>query len=144
VKNHLIGFQLGGGANWCVSDRFSLRGNTKVGVYGNHISHHSCVGTAQEYAIVNDPGQANDGHAFMIRSSLNDVAFVGEIDLGFNYQFSCHWSAYGGYRAVAVTGVALTADQIPMDFADIHGVEEINSNGALVLHGAYAGLMFNY
>jgi len=35
-----------------------------------------------------------------------------------------------GYRAVGITGVALTTDQIPLYFADIGGVRDISSDGS--------------
>jgi hypothetical protein len=115
----------------------------KFGLYGNHITHHSQVlrgdGT---YATVNN-GPYED-EEFNIRSTKNDVAFVGEARLGFNYQFSEHWRASAAYRAVALTGVALAPNQIPDSFGDLGSVADIDSNGSLILHGAQFGLEFLY
>jgi len=60
------------------------------------------------------------------------------------WQFAENWSAQVGYRVVAITGVGLADNQIPQDIADIPEIGDIDSNGNLVLHGAFAGVRFNF
>jgi hypothetical protein len=50
----------------------------------------------------------------------------------------------GGYRALAVTGIALPSAQIPNNFEDVFGVAQIDSNGSMILHGAFLGVEYNY
>lgn len=145
TTNNLIGFQLGGQGVWCINDRFAAVCGTKFGLYANHITHHSCVGTANDYAVVNDPSPgSNDGRVFNIQSTKTDVAFIGELNLHLRYRLSCRWSASIGWRAVALTGVALPTNQIPHHFGDIDGVANIDSNGSMILHGGYANCTFNF
>jgi hypothetical protein len=65
---------------------------------------------------------------------------MGSIDVGFNWALNRTWSWIGGYRAVLVTDLALGDNQIPQFFADEAGWQNINSNGDLILHGAFTGL----
>lgn len=140
VENNLFGLQTGGRVNYHVTRCFSLYSSTKFGVFVNHISHHSRVGNGDGAAVVNNG--PNNNVAFDIRSSEDDISFMGEIDLGMAYQISSGWSAKLGYRAVGISGIALTSNQIPHRFADIAGVRDIDSNGSLILHGAYASIQY--
>lgn len=142
VENHLVGIQVGGRGDYLVTQSFSLFADTKFGIYNNYINHHSRIGGINGAATVNNG--PNNGAAFDIHSDKNDVSFIGELRLGGSYQFGRHWRATGGYRAVAVTGVALPTAQIPQDFRDLPGVEDINSDDSIVMHGAFAGLEFLY
>ncbi|MDP6558345.1 MAG: hypothetical protein QGG71_27020, partial [Pirellulaceae bacterium] len=74
-----------------------------------------------------------------------DAAFVAEFRTGLDYQFTPCWSATIGYRVVALTGVALSTNQIPVDYISaIDSLRTVNTNGSLIAHGAYAGLEYNY
>jgi len=143
VDNDLLGLQFGGNGNYQLSGRWSADFGAKFGVFNNHMTHSSRIGGANGAATV-VAGIPNAGRAFDVRSSKDDIAFLGEMKVGMNYRVSCNCSLNFGYRAVAITGVALPGDQIPASFADIDGVSDINSDGSLILHGGYAGLEFNY
>ncbi len=142
VNNNLIGFQLNAQGQYYVTKRLSLLAGTKVGVFANYIDHHSRIGGALGDAVINNG--PNAGQAFNVTSDKNDIALLGEIDLGLNYQMTRCWSATLGYRAVAVSGVALPTNQIYPDLRGIQDVAIIDSNGSLILHGGYAGVEFNY
>ena len=87
---------------------------------------------------------------FDVIASKDDVAFLGELRLGGAYTLRHNsggrpiWRLYGGYRAVALTGVALPTNQIPADFSDVVGVANIKSNGSMILHGLQAGVELAY
>ena len=74
----------------------------------------------------------------------DDIAYLGELRAGVGYKLSCRFRVVGGYRVVAASGVALPLDQIAYgrQFASPTVFDNINNNGQLVLHGAYAGLEF--
>jgi hypothetical protein len=144
VTNQLFGFQIGGAADYLVTQRLRAFGNVKFGLFGNSIDHHSQVYGDNGYATINNPGSAYDGAEWNIRSYKADVSFLGEINLGASFQL-CSWARIsGGYRGVALTGVALTTEQIPFYFGDVAGVRDIDSYGSLILHGAFGGLELNY
>ncbi len=145
VVNSLVGAQIGGRVTYQPTSWFNLFADAKIGLYGNHIRHRSSIGGTNGFAVVDNPGGAFDGEVIDVRSSKNDVAFLSEVVLGGNYQLTRTISLTGGYRAVALTGVALSTNQIPLDnIWTVDSVREIDSNGSLILHGAFAGVTFNY
>jgi len=142
LDNHLLGFQLGCRADYYHNDCLGFHVTSNVGLYGNHIDHHSFIGGANGAAVVG--AGPNAGEAFDIGSDKTDFAMIGEIDLGASYRLSRRWRATAGYRVIALSGVALPGQQIPTNFADIDGVANIGSESSLILHGGYAGLELNY
>ncbi len=142
VDNNLFGFQLNGNSTCRLTNRLSMNMGAKLGLYANHINHRAVIGSGGNIAVVNNGPY--DGYQWNISSNKDDVAFLGELNLGLSYQISCRWSATMGYRAVAATGVALAGAQIPNDLRGINDALLIVSNGSLILHGAYAGATFNF
>jgi len=143
IDNDLLGFQLGCETEYCVGRRWTLDGGIKLGIYNNHISHISEIGGNLGTATINGGGP-NSGRDFYVNNSKNDVSFLGETNLGFQYLIHPNWTARFGYRAVAVTGVALPSEQIYPDLRGINDVELIGSNSSLLLHGGYAGVEYNW
>lgn len=146
VTNDLLGLQAGARGDWPVLGNFGFYCGVRGGLYANRIRQSQQITTgAGQVAFVDDPNSPFDGSIYSVSSSKNDVAFLGEIDLGANVRLTQCLSAALGYRVVAANGVALAPSQIPRDFFDnIAAVREIDSNGSLLLHGAYAGVYFNY
>lgn len=139
VGNDLWGVQLGGRADWFVTPRFSIYTAPKFGIFGNYMEHSSHIHNINGSAIVG-PGNPLAGDAFDISSNRTEVSFVGEIDVGLDYQFSPSLGAALGYRALAVSGLAYATDQIPNHFADLPGVAAIDHNADMILHGGYANV----
>ncbi len=144
IDNNFIGGQIGGGFNYRFHRVFSAYATGKAGLYGAYLSHRSRISGSAGDAVVNNALSPYNGQAFNVSSSKTDVAMIAELDTGFRYQFGTHWSAIMGYRAVGISGVALTTDQIPLYFADIGGVGAIDSTGSVILHGGYFGFQFLY
>jgi hypothetical protein len=129
--NNLYGFQVGARAN-IGKGACRLFIEPKVGVFGNHITSR---------AYLHD---GNFVEGFDIHDTKDDVSFLAQIDLGLNYDINCHWSVYGGYRAVAITGVALGDNQFPAFLAAADELADVDSNGSLILHGAFAGVEYHW
>ena len=146
VENNLIGFQIGGRADYCFTRRVNGFATSKFGIYGNHISHRSVIGGSNGTAVVSDAASPFDGRDYDVRSNVTDVAFLGELNMGLDYQMSKCWSATAGYRAVAVSGVGHSTSQIIGDdtATDLDWLADTNNNGSLILHGAFAGLEYCY
>jgi len=142
IDNDLIGFQVGNEAQYNLSDRCAFNFGIKLGIFNNHIDHVSQIGGNLGLATINN-GPFN-GAAYYVDSSKDDVAFLGEVNLGAEYCFHRNWTAIAGYRAMAITGVALPAEQIYPDLRGINDVAIIDSNSSVILHGAYAGLEYNW
>lgn len=145
VENNLIGFQIGGRANYCVGARLNLFADTKVGIYGNHMSHRSRIYGANGQAFVGDAASPYFGQDVDFASNKDNFAMIGDLSIGANWCISRCWSINVGYRAVGASGVALSTAQIPVDFIGaLDSVRRVNSNGNVILHGAFAGVNFCY
>ena len=152
TSNSLIGFQVGGRANYCLGNCLVVYAAPKVGIYNNNMRSSQWIftgngaitaaGDSQAYVDGNSP--LNAGSAYDVSGSRNGAAFLGSIDFGADYCFNQCWKATVGYRAVFATGVALTENQIPSDFTDFDSINNVNGNGSLMLHGLYAGLECNF
>lgn len=132
VTNNLIGFQLGGRADWYLGNRVRAFAIPKVGIYANHIQH------------VSELYRGDGVRGFNISSNTNDVSMLAELNLGVDVRITERLSAYGGYRAIGVSGVALSDNQIPPFLADSAGIAAIDSNGSLIVHGAMFGLNYAF
>lgn len=134
TENLLTGFQVGGRNEIYIGNRLRLAGGTNVGVFNNRID------TRQR--IFDETGVAstiNSGRSFNFEDEKDDVAFLGEFNIGLIVPVSNKFRLNAGYKVVGVAGVALAADQIPRDFRDERALQTANSNGSLLLHGFYYG-----
>ncbi|MDY0167163.1 MAG: hypothetical protein RBS80_11510 [Thermoguttaceae bacterium] len=141
VSNNLVGFQLGLNMGYHFHPSCRIYAAPKFGIYNNHIDHYfiarlsdGTVGT-----VVDPPGES-----FPARSSTNALSFLTQIDVGLDWLITERLSAQIGYRVIVATGMALADHQIPHLVNDIPEIRHIDRNGELVLHGAFAGLTFNY
>lgn len=141
VENHLVGFQLGGRATRYFGCKWGAFAGTKFGVYNNHVRHEQRLYGGNGNAYV---GATNEDYMFDYDD--DDIAFIGELDLGLSYCLTQRWKLTGGYRAVAVSGVALATSQFPRDreFANIVRSSNVDTEDSIILHGAYLGAEFNW
>ena len=140
VENHLVGAQLGWSMNYCVACKWNFFANSTFGVFNNHINHYQRM-----YSGGGGPVRfAQNGETFRVRSDKDDLAFLGELRLGGSYDFTCNWRGVAAYRAVAVTGVATSTDQIPSDFTNREYVAIIDSDNSLIVHGLQVGVECRY
>lgn len=132
VLNQLWGAQVGARANYLLFGGVSAYAAPSVGLYGNHITARS-----QLYS-------GSGAVGFDIPASKDDLAILSQLDLGLNWQITQRWSTFAGYRVVAISGVALSDNQVPFYTIAADEWADIDSNGHLLLHGAYAGGMFRF
>jgi hypothetical protein len=135
----LVGFQMGANVDYMCTSCWSLFAYSNFGVYNNHMSQYQRVfeNGAGEIRFVNDGGDAS------VRSTKDDIAFLGELRAGMGYQVSCNCRITAAWRAVAISGAALSVNQIrPFDNQEI--VSRIDSQGALIMHGLQVGSEFNF
>ncbi len=143
VENTMIGAQIG----YLLEYRFAARGSAfiapKIGLYNNHIKN--------SYNLYRGDGTAATPTAFSgvaggypVNSSKDIASFLSEVDLGLRFQLSQHWSLFGGYRVVVINGVGLADDQIPQYVVDIPEIAAVDTNGSLILHGAFFGVGLNF
>lgn len=142
IQNHLIGFQLGGRGEYYLTRCLALNFGHKVGLFGNHIEHESRIGGSAGLAMINNG--PNYGRYYHVNNSKNDVSLLGELQVGLTYRFASRWAVAAGYRLVGATGMALPTNQIYPDLRGINDVEEIDSNGHVLLYGGYVGLEYGF
>jgi hypothetical protein len=124
--NNMFGLQ--GGARLvqaCGNWSYDLTG--KAGVYGNEISSSQSV---------EDAGTALRN----VHTTGTAVAFLGELGLNGNYQFSQNWFLRGGYQVYWIDGIALAPEQLDFTDTPTSGTH-LNKTGSLFMQGANAGLM---
>jgi hypothetical protein len=140
VENHLLGFQIGALIDYYFTKRVSVFAKPKVGVYGNHTKVDFDI-----YRGDGEPGQSwFSGEYYPVHSTKNDVALLAELELGARWDINCHWSVFASYRALAMTGVALSDEQIPFYVVDMQAIRDIDTSNSLILHGATLGVQFAY
>ena len=141
AENDLVGVQLGLNADYYLTQRLQFETGTRFGFYGNNISVNQRVYTDFGNAYV--PNQTSLDE-FDIRTSDQVVSFLGELRAGLAYKIGCHWRITGGYRGLAASRVALATNQFPFgrSYNGLAKAHDVQSNGDLILHGAYAGLEF--
>ncbi|MBX3432589.1 MAG: BBP7 family outer membrane beta-barrel protein [Pirellulales bacterium] len=135
TDNQLYGFQLGGIAERCCTPRLSLRLISKAGLFGNHATLDYFEGGSAGAAVINNG--PNAGQMMRVNASDDDLAFLGELGVGFAYRVGCRWRVGADYRVIGVTGLALPTDQIYFDTRGINDVRAIDNDGSLLLHGAF-------
>lgn len=143
AANNLIGVQLGFDAAVQLSPRWRLFAAPKLGVYNNHVKQTFALWRGDGVAA-NPTADSRMAGSYPVRSSEDVVAFLSEIDLGVDWQVARRWSLYLGYRLIFATGIALADHQIPTYVVDIPEIADIDTNGDLVLHGAFAGLTLRF
>lgn len=96
-------------------------------------------------ASIKGPGPtANEQRRYPVNSSKDILSFMTEIDVGLDWQFCNRWSARVGYRVLFVSGIGLAEEQITPYAVDIPEIAHIDHNATLILHGAFAGLTYNF
>jgi hypothetical protein len=139
ADNHLVGFQVGG--NGCYhmgcTGRLALHFSSNAGIYGNYIEVDQYMSGQVRYAN-------GDQESFNIMADDSNIAFLGELRLGASYQCTCNCRVYGGYRALGVTGVALTLNQLSAPYMTPVQSNYIDCSGSLFLHGLQTGVEFMY
>jgi hypothetical protein len=138
ADNNLYGGQLGGYAERAFGGRWSATFGVKAGVFANDASAVSHIGGAAGTAVINNG--PNNGRQWLVTANKCDVAFLGEVRAGLACQLGWHWRVVGEYRVLAASGVALPVNQIYPDLRGLQDVELLDTDGNLIVHGAFAGL----
>jgi hypothetical protein len=132
ASNEMVGAQFGILADYALTERLGMYVTPKIGLFGNDIETRSRL----------YDGAGNLG--FDILGSKEDVSFLAQLDIGLNFWLHDNWRLFGGYRAIAVTGVALSDNQIPFYIAAADEFADPDTNGSLILHGAVLGFECAY
>jgi hypothetical protein len=142
ITNDLLGGQIGFNASYRFCNCWKLFITPMVGLYDNHMTLDYNL-----YAVVNNQqlqasSQSYSNPNYPVHTCSDGFAVLTQVDLGLDWQISCHVGAQIGYRLVAATDIGLSDNQIPSYANDTQAIGNIQHNGDLILHGAFAGLTF--
>jgi len=142
IENDLYGVQFGFHADHYLLSSLLLFVDTKVGLFDNHIDH--LFQMYLEDGTVADTGSSGVVGTYPVHSTDDVLSFLTQIDVGGEWQISERLAARMGYRVVFITGVGLADHQIPHYVVDVPEIAEIDHNGDLILHGAFAGATYKF
>lgn len=143
IKNTLVGGQIGANVSYQIAPNLQLLVGPRFGIYNNRIQNDFQAVRGDD-VVANPTAASGVTGTYPVRSSKDVVAFMGQLDVALNCQLTQHWGGFLGYRVMAVTGVGLADNQIPTYVVDIPEIANIDTNGDLVLHGAFAGVVCNF
>ena len=143
IENNLLGVQFGCDARYNGWGNLGFFLSPKFGIYNNRIEH-KFQAYRGDGTVANPTVASGVTDSYPVESSTDVFSFLTEVDVGVDWQISQRWSARVGYRVMAVTGVGLADNQIPTYIVDIPEIRDIDHNGNLLLHGAFAGVTYNY
>jgi hypothetical protein len=132
MVNNMIGVQTGARGNYFLTRTVSLYAQPVVGVFGNHATSNMHL-----FNAAGDQG-------FNIGGKLNDVALLGQLDLGTQWFLSPRWSLFVAYRVIGLAGVGLADNQIPTYLNDQPAIRDVHSNGSAIVSGGVFGTWFAY
>ncbi|TWT91113.1 hypothetical protein Mal64_15120 [Pseudobythopirellula maris] len=135
TENQLVGFQLGSSMNWVVGCKLNLFADTNFGVYNNRISYHQWLPNAT---------YETGGGAVRVDVSDDQLAFVGEARLGAGYQVGCNCRLTSAFRLIAVSGVAMAAEQVKSGAYNAEYLSQLDTTESLVLYGYQTGVEWKY
>lgn len=128
--NNMVGGQMGARMYYNLCPRLRVFAYPRVGVMNDYIQNQQTI-------------FRGDGvTAFNITRSKNEVAMLGQIDLGFSVQCTRCLCTFVSYRAMALTNIALSDNQIPAFIDNVGTMNTANSHNSLILHGLVVGGQF--
>jgi hypothetical protein len=144
VINNLVGAQLGCNVNYLLGYNLRLFFNPSIGAYNNHIQNLFELYRGDGVVATPTAASGMQAYSYPVNSHKDVLAFLTQIDLGLDWQFAPNWNAYIGYRVLIATGIGNADAQIPPYVVDIPEIADIDYNGELILHGAFAGLTLRF
>lgn len=147
VKNNLFGLQIGGRLERQQANGWGYTFGSRVGIYNNrvesrqHASYQFDDGSSATPQILFGD---DAGRNFDFDGKDNELAFLGELDFGFVYQFRPQVRARVGYRGVVITNVADGAGQFEENLFDADAVAEPKAFGDFFVGGLYFGVDYAF
>ena len=139
--NHLLGIQLGALLNWQPKQQLQVHAGIKCGIFVNAIDHQLRLRGSDGFAYAGSGASAIDLNQ---TQDATAAATLGQLDLGFTYQWTDRFRVTSGYRIVGITGLSLPSNQLSQDLAELASNPGVHASGSMLLHGAYVGLTYDF
>ena len=138
ADNFLLGGQLGARNEICLGKRLRFTSGVNVGVFNNRSETRQQIFNQDgvKATIASGPDAGKD---FYFEDTQDDVAILGELKIGLAYQLTDSWRYHVGYQVLGVGGLALAADQVPLNATDAGLLSRSRTNQSLLLQGLYFG-----
>lgn len=140
VENNLIGYQFSGRLTYCINSWMNLNIGGRCGIYSNSASVRHRVGTQLATAFIN--GSPTD--LIVTSSTDQNMATLGEIDLGIGCRLGAAWTARFGFRAFGASGVVTSIGGLPDHYATVASSGRVHADDSYVFHGVYFGGEYNW
>ncbi|HLA86354.1 MAG TPA: BBP7 family outer membrane beta-barrel protein [Thermoguttaceae bacterium] len=144
IKNNLLGFQIGFDARSNCWHGLQMYLAPKIGIYNNYIENQFSLYRGDGVNAVSLGELGEIVGYYPVHATDNVFSVLTEVDLGLYWHVNQNWSAKVGYRLIAATSIGLADNQLIHYVNDIPEIDHIKTNGDLLLHGAYAGVAYNY
>jgi hypothetical protein len=144
IANNLWGFQIGCNAQYRLCRCLSVFVAPKVGIFDNHMTLDYNLFAMGQNCYYQGSSPTYKPLDYPIHSCGDGFSVLSQIDIGLNWQVSCHWEATAGFRLLAITGMGLADNQVPFYGNDTLAVANIDKNGSLLLYGAFGGLTYRF
>jgi hypothetical protein len=141
LKNHLIGFQLGGLRDgWQVGNWLSFSGFANAGVYHNGLTRRDIDTTITTVitgddtdTVVSEYNETTSVASTTVRRDFSEVAFLGETGANVSLKLTPCLALKSGYQVILLDGVGLSGDAfLNPDF----------DRDTVLLHGLQFGLEY--
>ena len=142
TENNLMGGQIGFNVQYRLCHCLSLFVTPKFGIFDNYVTNDFRANMNAGGTSYNGYQTIYPGLCYPVESHGNIFSVLSQIDVGLDWQITQRLSARVGYRVVAITGVGLADNQIPPYLNDIPAIQDIDRNGSLLVHGAFAGMTY--
>jgi hypothetical protein len=146
ITNDLVGAQAGFNLSYRFANCWNIFITPEFGVYNNYMTLDYNL-----YTVSSTNGTRYQGSSqtytnpnYPVHNTTDGFSFLTQVDLGLDWQVTRHISTQIGYRVVAATGIGLSDSQIPFYGNDTQAIADIRHTDSLLLHGAFAGLTFNW
>ncbi len=129
TENDLLGLQIGGLLDGCITECFTWRFDARAGIYANFTEQHTWMAETNNTVLYRD---------FITEDE--EAAFVTDMRLEGRYHLTNCTALTLGYQLMWVDGVALAPEQLDFTTTPTSG-SALNADGTIFYHGAYFGFL---
>jgi hypothetical protein len=145
VSNDLLGGQIGFNVEYCFAPQWKVFARPEVGLYNDHMNMQWNLGAVGPDGT-NYPAKSQTFPTcgYPVNVTDNGFSVLSQLDVGLDWQVTCHIGAQVGYRLIAISGIGLADNQVSTCLDETPAISHIQKNGDLILQGIFAGLTFDF
>ena len=148
TDNDMLGFQLGGSAEWNVRPRFRLGSEIRAGLYQNFSDQNTQISSTR---YIEETGLFEEPFTVYEKRSVEEHATIVELNMYATFQLSARCTLRVGYYMLHLAELVLAAEQFDPDPAfifpprpDVPRTPGINNDSDLLLSGLTSGIEWTW